>query len=431
MASRSSVQVLCYLYVFLLCAVGLNCADPDVDRNVMEMIEAHGFYGEQYLVKTTDGYYLKLYRVSRGDPNNKRPVLLAHGLLDSAFSWVSNSERDSLAYVLANEGYDVWLANVRGNGESYAHETLTVKDKRFWNFSVDEFALYDIPATIDFILHTTRHRLLSYVGHSQGTSQFFALTSLRPEYLLKIDAFVGLAPVTQMSNVGETLGLKVLARSRFVEVLNYWTSGQFFPRFTKLHASVSLPVAALISRIPGARYLLSGGLKAFEYILGSPFNTINKERLPVLVTHAPAATSFKNLLHWGQLLLTKQFSRYDYGTTENRRIYNQDRPAPHDLKNALANIRVQHPLRMLIAHGGKDFLATTRDVQHLITQLTQAGFREQEDLVTLYHERYGHIDYIWGQECASIVYPEVVRFLANRVPMPEPAALDPGLDVSG
>lgn len=36
------------------------------------------------------------------------------------------------------------------------------------HFSFHEIAIYDIPATIDFILMKTRQEKLYYIGHSQG-----------------------------------------------------------------------------------------------------------------------------------------------------------------------------------------------------------------------------------------------------------------------
>tara|TARA_B110000285_G_C15047665_1_gene575215 strand:- start:775 stop:963 length:189 start_codon:yes stop_codon:yes gene_type:complete len=54
----------------------------------------------------------------------------------------------SLAYVLANAGYDVWLGNNRGNKYSRANTKLDPsKDKAtFFDFSFFELGKYDAPA---------------------------------------------------------------------------------------------------------------------------------------------------------------------------------------------------------------------------------------------------------------------------------------------
>ena len=47
--------------------------------------------------------------------------------------------------------------------------------------------LYDLPSFIDFILKKTNetniiNKLAAYIGHSEGTSQFFIGESMMPEY---------------------------------------------------------------------------------------------------------------------------------------------------------------------------------------------------------------------------------------------------------
>lgn len=39
-----------------------------------------------------------------------------------------------LAFILADQGYDVWLGNARGNLYSKAHVTYNVDSPAFWNF---------------------------------------------------------------------------------------------------------------------------------------------------------------------------------------------------------------------------------------------------------------------------------------------------------
>jgi lysosomal acid lipase/cholesteryl ester hydrolase len=42
-------------------------------------------------------------------------------------------------------------------------------------------AKYDVPANVDYILDETDHEQIIYVGHSQGTSQWFFSNALYPE----------------------------------------------------------------------------------------------------------------------------------------------------------------------------------------------------------------------------------------------------------
>lgn len=57
-----------------------------------------------------------------------------------------NSANESLAFVLHDAGYDVWLANVRGTTWGLHHGTLTTRDAVFWEFTWDDMALKDLPA---------------------------------------------------------------------------------------------------------------------------------------------------------------------------------------------------------------------------------------------------------------------------------------------
>ena len=78
---------------------------------------------------------------------NKPVVFLQHGLLASADSWVSNEA--SIAFTLANKGYDVWLGNQRGTKYSRTHSWLNpdkLEDLHYWDFSFTEMGEIDAPA---------------------------------------------------------------------------------------------------------------------------------------------------------------------------------------------------------------------------------------------------------------------------------------------
>jgi len=55
------------------------------------------------------------------DNTDKPPVLLVHGLQTDMMFWIVNHAEVSPAFVLAREGFDVWLINNRGTRHSSNH----------------------------------------------------------------------------------------------------------------------------------------------------------------------------------------------------------------------------------------------------------------------------------------------------------------------
>jgi pimeloyl-ACP methyl ester carboxylesterase len=55
---------------------------------------------------------------------------------------------------------------------------------------------------IDFILGKTKVQKLTYIGHSQGTSQMFCGLSVLPEFFEKrVNAFLAVAPVATLNKI--------------------------------------------------------------------------------------------------------------------------------------------------------------------------------------------------------------------------------------
>lgn len=63
-----------------------------------------------------------------------------------------------------------------------------------------EIGIYDTASIIDHILLTTNQKQLIYIGHSQGTTSFLTLASMRPEYNEKLLDVHLLAPVSKLKN---------------------------------------------------------------------------------------------------------------------------------------------------------------------------------------------------------------------------------------
>lgn len=86
-----------------------------------------------------------------------------------------------LGYILADQGYDVWIGNVRGNKYSRSHSYLDPDNQiEFWDFSWHHIGIYDLPAMIDYVLEQTGQENLFYVGHSQ-VGHFYKCSSDRAD----------------------------------------------------------------------------------------------------------------------------------------------------------------------------------------------------------------------------------------------------------
>lgn len=110
--------------------------------------------------------------------------------------------------LLADEGYDVWLTNFRGSTSGHAHRFFSPQQYEFWDFSWDEMAKYDLTSIFELVFAKTEQRFL-YIGHSMGTTAFFAHMSMYPENIKYCKAMYALAPVCYMNHVRGALNLFV------------------------------------------------------------------------------------------------------------------------------------------------------------------------------------------------------------------------------
>eukprot|EP00002_Diphylleia_rotans_P016037 TRINITY_DN3115_c0_g1_i6.p1 TRINITY_DN3115_c0_g1~~TRINITY_DN3115_c0_g1_i6.p1 ORF type:complete len:497 (-),score=72.75 TRINITY_DN3115_c0_g1_i6:193-1683(-) len=155
--------------------------EPDITK---ETIENAGYPYESMKVTTEDGYILTLQRIPR--PDSKKILYFQHGLLDSSSAFIASGGVCGLAYSAYDKGYDVYLGNLRGAG-ACEHTNRSIKDKDYWNFSVNEFGLVDIPTFVNEIRSRKAKELpnesatdlhITAVCHSLGAAALmFYLTS--------------------------------------------------------------------------------------------------------------------------------------------------------------------------------------------------------------------------------------------------------------
>ena len=100
-----------------------NIKRPTIDKEMsaQQRTQKWGYEYNEHDVTTEDGYNLKLIQISKPGLSTDAPaVLLQHGLSSSSNTWVRNGEY-SPAFMLAKEGFNVFLGNNRGNKFSRTH----------------------------------------------------------------------------------------------------------------------------------------------------------------------------------------------------------------------------------------------------------------------------------------------------------------------
>jgi len=107
-----------------------------------------------------------------------------------------------LAKKLCDQGYIVYIPYLRGTQFSRSHlDYESTLNSKYWDFSFDEMAQYDLPSIINFVKQRDKVEKVYYVGHSQGTLIFFISYMNNPEFLEQnIKKFVALGTVPNINN---------------------------------------------------------------------------------------------------------------------------------------------------------------------------------------------------------------------------------------
>lgn len=189
----TTVTVICLAVLsllFMLAAPGAQAGGAAVERSRQSDI---------YKVRTLDGVELALkrYRPDRWSPLRLRgqPVILMPGMLSNhnyydlhamegrnyavklpqrLADWARNDpyvkadplKYYSLAYYLWDQGYDVWLADYRGEGRE------PVRSGGADGYTIDELGIYDMPAIVSKVREVTGKKPV-WIGHSMGSTMAY------------------------------------------------------------------------------------------------------------------------------------------------------------------------------------------------------------------------------------------------------------------
>uniref|UniRef100_A0A8C0PCI1 Lipase n=2 Tax=Canis lupus familiaris TaxID=9615 RepID=A0A8C0PCI1_CANLF len=369
-----------------------NEANPEVWMNISEIITYNGYPSEEYEVTTQDGYILSINRIPHGRAEaggaGPRPVVyLQHALFADNASWLENYANGSLGFLLADAGYDVWMGNSRGNTWSRRHRTLSATEEKFWAFSFDEMARYDLPGIIDFIVNKTGQQRLYFIGHSLGTTIGFVAFSSMPELARRIRMNFALGPVVSFKYpTGIFTSFFLLPNS---VIKRFFGTKGFFLNTGKVPSI----------RICNNKILWVICSEFMSLWAGSNKKNMNTSRMDVYMSHAPTGSSIQNILHIKQLYGSDEFRAYDWGSeAENMHHYNQSRPPLYDLSAM--------KVPTAIWAGGNDVLVTLQDVARTIPQIRNLRYF---DLLP----DWNHFDFIWGLDAPRRVYSKIIELMQS------------------
>ncbi|MFS7930864.1 putative triacylglycerol lipase [Helianthus anomalus] len=291
------------------------------------LIETQGYTCEEHKVTTEDGYILSMQHIPKahdGTKADKPPVLLQHGLLMvDGGTWVLNAPDESLGFILADNGFDVWIVNTRGTNYSRGHTSLSPSDPAYWEWSWDELATYDLPASIQFVRDQTGQNV-HYVGHSLGTLIAFSAFS-KDQTLNMLRSAVLLSPIAYLGQVSSSLAR--VGADFFLGESLYWLGlHEFAPRGEAVAGLLSVicknpgvDCSDLMNSFTGIKLqhltkifvTLKININICFVVNVGPNCCMNSSMTGKFLEHEPHSTSTKNMIHLAQ----SNFTFYTINTT--------------------------------------------------------------------------------------------------------------------
>jgi len=363
-----------------------------------ELIHREGYPSETHYVTTEDGYVLTLHRIPHGktnvDDGGPRPVVvLAHGLLCSSFDFVVQNHEKGLGFLLAEDGYDVWMVNFRGNYYSRNHTSLDPWSPigAFWKFTWDEMAKYDLPATFDKVLEVTDEGDLMFVGHGMGATAFLAMNHYRKDLTTKVRLANLMGPTVYVENMISPIAYLAKQNHLWEIIFDLIGNGEFLPGGIWYDCMASLFCSEVVFQgvCENALFLM----------VGFDNKQMNDSLFSTIMLHTPAGTSSYTILQFAQEVISGGFHGYDWGR-HNDDHHGDDSPPTYDISD------IDTPTA--IYWGDNDWLADPEDMKKLLNELPSIVPGMVHEIA---YEGWNHLDFLWGIDAPTYVYRDLMRNL--------------------
>jgi pimeloyl-ACP methyl ester carboxylesterase len=169
----------------------------------------------KYIVETADGWSLVITRYrpvpqSFPQPLFGEPMLMVHGFSQNRHAWTSGEFVKNLLFF----GIDIHILELRGHGKSsleLQHERAAKFGKKpppdlEWDWDIDTYFLYDLPAAVAGVRRITRRERIFYCGHSMGGILGYGYAGIHHDH------FEGIITIGAPAELGKgSLPLKLLA----------------------------------------------------------------------------------------------------------------------------------------------------------------------------------------------------------------------------
>jgi len=130
-------------------------------------------HDEEHVARTPDGWNLALYRYRAMGKAKAFPVICGHGMAGTHLIYDLHPDY-SLARHLAAQGFDTWLVDLRGRGESWPDSG----PGRQLQWSFDDFAEVDVPAAIERVCELSGAEQAYWLGMEMSGQALYASTVL-------------------------------------------------------------------------------------------------------------------------------------------------------------------------------------------------------------------------------------------------------------
>ena len=378
------------ILIFILCLLSKTLQEDEI--NYLSFSNNLGLELTEETYTTKDNYINSVWILESKTNNfrNGRSIILQHGFLDAGWTWLVQGTK-SVPYLLANEGYVVYISHIRGTQFSHGHKKYSADNpiSDYWDFSVDQMAEYDLPALLEFVKKRDGIEKVDYWGHSQGTLMYFLAYMNDPEYMEKsINKFAGVGTVPNLNNCPHPL-IKLIDQLKLAETFPLKNVFMFSTEIGKYIKSACNGFAKDIC------------ISVLNVGLGKTGRIDYDKILEVLPIYEPGGTSIQNCRHWVQMYREKKLRKYDYGSSvENLKHYGSTDAPLYDLSKMNG-----YSIPSFTTTSDADPFCNPQDTLEFLQNIDN-----QDVFEVLSLKNYGHLDYIWTDDGYNEVLPRIIKF---------------------